>query len=345
MGITHHLSPIAYSLTYEGTGLTSYFSFTVTPSEVQERLDIYLSKNLPCLTRSQIRRLIEESRVLLNHSPTKAGKKLKAGDLIEVTIPEPQPLEARPEKVPLKILYEDESIVVVDKPPGLIVHPGAGRQSGTLVNALLYHCKDLSGIGGKLRPGIVHRLDKDTSGVLVVAKTDRAHEGLARQFKEHSVTRRYLTLVWGMVKDDAGVIDLPIGRHPVHRKKMHVTPKGGRRALTHYKVLERFGPITLLEVTLKTGRTHQVRVHLSSIHHPVVGDSIYGWKTVPGGLPQRLKYRLKELKRQALHAATLGFIHPVSGQYMEFASDPAEDMRKVVEVLKQIQETLESLTP
>lgn len=319
--------------------MTSHFTFKVTLKEAQERLDIYLLKSLPDLTRSRIKRLIEEGGVLVNHSPTKAGHKVKAGDIIEVVLPEPQVLEARPEAIPLDILYEDESIIVIDKPPGLVVHPGAGRPGGTLVNALLYHCKDLAGIGGSLRPGIVHRLDKDTSGVLVVAKTDNAHQGLARQFKRHRVTRRYLALVWGMVKQDKGIIDIPIGRHPVQRKRMYVAPGRGRRAVTNYRVLERFGPITLLEIAPETGRTHQIRVHLSSIHYPVVGDPVYGKKTIPSGLSQRLRDSLKGLKRQALHAFSLGIIHPVKGETMEFTSNPPEDIRVVIEALRQIQDS------
>lgn len=314
--------------------MTSSFTFKVTPNEAQPRLDIYLLKNLPDLTRSRIKRLIEEGRVLVNHSPTKAGHKVKAGDIIEVVLPEPQVLEVRPEAIPLDILYEDESIIVIDKPPGLVVHPGAGRPGGTLVNALLYHCRDLAGIGGSLRPGIVHRLDKDTSGVLVVAKTDKAHQGLVRQFKGHRVTRRYLALVWGMVKQDKGIIDIPIGRHPRQRERMHVAPGRGRRAVTNYRVLERFGPITLLEIAPETGRTHQIRVHLSAIHHPVVGDPVYGKRTIPSGLSQRLRDCLKGLKRQALHASTLGFIHPVKGETMEFTSNPPEDIKVVIEALR-----------
>lgn len=310
-------------------------TFTVASADTKTRLDIFLSQKLPELTRSRIKKLIEDGQTSLNNKPAKAGVKIKTGDQIGITIPAPQPIKAEPEKIPLDIVYEDRHIIVINKPHGLAVHPGAGRAKGTLVNALLYHCKDLSGIGGALRPGIVHRIDKDTSGVLVVAKTDKSHQFLSKQFKEHSMKRRYLALVWGMVKNDEGTIDLPIGRHVSERKKMSVRTSRGRRAVTHYKVIKRFDNFTLIEATLETGRTHQIRVHLSAIHHPVAGDPVYGKKNMPSGLSPKLTILLKNLKRQALHAQTLGIIHPETKKYMEFTASLPEDIMSIITVLEE----------
>lgn len=310
-------------------------TFTVTPSDAKTRLDIFLLQRLPDLTRSRIKNLIEDGLVSLNDMPAKAGVKVKGGDEISITIPEPQPVKAEPEKIPLDIIYEDKDVIVINKPPGLTVHPGTGRASGTLVNALLYHCKDLSGIGGVLRPGIVHRIDKDTSGVLVVAKNDRSHQFLAKQFKEHSIKRRYLAIVSGCVKKDEGTVDLPIGRHISERKKMSVRTRKGRRAVTHYRVLKRFPFHTLLEVTLETGRTHQIRVHLSAIHHPVIGDPVYGKGNIPSGLSQKAIALIKNLKRQALHAETLGIIHPETKEYLEFTVPLPSDMEAVIAALEE----------
>ena len=308
-------------------------TFTVASLDANIRLDIFLSQKLPDLTRSRIKNLIEDGLVSLNNKSAKAGAKIKTGDQISVTIPEPQPIKAEPEKIPLDILYEDKHIIVINKPPGLTVHPGAGRTKGTLVNALLYHCKDLSGIGGALRPGIVHRIDKDTSGVLVAAKTDKSHQFLSKQFKEHSMKRRYLALVWGVVKNDIGTIDLHIGRHVSERKKMSVRTSRGRRAVTHYKVIKRFDNFTLIEATLETGRTHQIRVHLSAIHHPVVGDPVYGKKNMPSGLSPKLTMLLKNLKRQALHAQILGIIHPETQKYMEWTAPLPDDIKGIITAL------------
>ena len=310
-------------------------TFTVASADTKTRLDIFLSQKLPELTRSRIKKLIEDGQTSLNNKPAKAGVKIKTGDQIGITIPAPQPIKAEPEKIPLDIVYEDRHIIVINKPHGLAVHPGAGRAKGTLVNALLYHCKDLSGIGGALRPGIVHRIDKDTSGVLVVAKTDKSHQFLSKQFKEHSMKRRYLALVWGMVKNDEGTIDLPIGRHVSERKKMSVRTSRGRRAVTHYKVIKRFDNFTLIEATLETGRTHQIRVHLSAIHHPVAGDPVYGKKNMPSGLSPKLTILLKNLKRQALHAQTLGIIHPETKKYMEFTAPLPDDIKGIITVLEE----------
>ncbi|HKZ46359.1 MAG TPA: RluA family pseudouridine synthase [Thermodesulfobacteriota bacterium] len=310
-------------------------TFTAVLSDANIRLDIFLSQKLPELTRSRIKNLIEDGLVSLNNKPAKAGAKIKTGDKIAITIPLPQAIAAEPEKIPLDILYEDKHIIVINKPPGLTVHPGAGRAKGTLVNALLYHCKDLSGIGGALRPGIVHRIDKDTSGVLIAAKTDKGHQSLSQQFKEHSIKRRYLALVWGIVKGDEDTIDLPIGRHISERKKMSVRTKRGRRAVTHYRVIKRFNNFTLLEASLETGRTHQIRVHLSAIHHPVVGDPVYGKHAIPSGFPSKITALLKDLKRQALHAQTLGIIHPETKQYLEFTSPLPDDMKEVIRALEE----------
>jgi 23S rRNA pseudouridine1911/1915/1917 synthase len=306
-------------------------TYSITEENPGNRLDIFLSLENPSLSRSRIKSLIEEGHVLLNGSPSKASHHLKSGEVVTFSIPEPQPLNIKPEPIPLDIVYEDDAILVLNKPPGLVVHPGAGNQSGTLVNALLHHCKHLSGIGGKLRPGIVHRLDKDTSGIMVITKNDTAHHSLAKQFAERKVKKKYRTFVWGGVKNDKGTIDSPIGRHPHHRKKMSPLAKRGKRAVTHYKVIKRFDYITLLEITLETGRTHQIRVHLSSIHHPVLKDPLYGGGRSTSSLVKRIS---NNLNRQALHACLLGFVHPVKGTYMEFTSPMPEDMTMVLDALE-----------
>ncbi|MBI5892192.1 MAG: RluA family pseudouridine synthase [Deltaproteobacteria bacterium] len=309
-------------------------TFHLSPSDIHERLDTYLSKKIPEISRSQIKKLIDTGNVLLNNHPAKAGRKLQDRDVVHITIPEPKTLEVTPQKIPLDILYEDKSIIVVNKPAGMVVHAGAGNTEKTLVNALLYHCKDLSGIGGVLRPGIVHRLDKDTSGAIVAAKNDKAHLSLTKQFKERIIKKKYIALVWGVVKDDEGIIDMPIGRHISHRQKMSISAKRGRSAVTHYKVLKRFSRWTLLEIRIETGRTHQIRVHLSAIHHPVVGDTVYGKKTMPSFLPTNIRASVQGLKRQALHAATLGFKHPETDEYMEFNSPLPKDMDSIIKVME-----------
>ncbi len=302
-----------------------------------ERLDQFLAEQLPELTRSQLKKLIDEGRVRIHGTPAKAGGKLKGGEGIEVTLPPPVPAEAIPEEIPLKVLYEDHHLIVIDKPAGLVVHPAPGHQQGTLVNALLHHCRDLSGIGGELRPGIVHRLDKDTSGVMVATKDDATHQKLASQFKVHSITRKYVALIYGLMPNERGTVDAPIGRHPTQRKKMSTAARTGRHAVTHWRVLERFvsDRLTLVELSLETGRTHQIRVHLSGMNFPIVGDPVYGGASRLGSLADvALRRKIQALNRQALHARVLGFIHPGIGEYMEFESAPPADMQEIVAYLE-----------
>lgn len=274
-----------------------------------KRLDRYLCEQFPDLSRSRIQSMIKEGTVTIMGRAVKASYPVELGDVIELCIPEAKPLTIAGEDIPLIILYEDKDIIVVDKPQGMVVHPAAGNYDGTLVNALLHHCGDLSGINGVIRPGIVHRIDKNTSGILVAAKNDAAHLGLSNQWKDHSIKRLYKALLHKEMSEPAGMIDAPIGRHPVQRKKMAVEPKNGRHAVTHYKVLERFPDYTLIEARLETGRTHQIRVHMAHLGHPVVGDPLYG--------PRRCPF---DLQGQALHAAVLGFQHPITGKWLEFES-------------------------
>jgi 23S rRNA pseudouridine1911/1915/1917 synthase len=272
------------------------------------RIDAWLSSNLEKHSRSYIQKLISEGSVFVNGKNIKSNYKLKSNDKITVVIPEPVKLDVLPEKADIDIVYEDRDVLVVNKPKGMVVHPAAGNYSGTLVNALMEYCKDdLSDINGVIRPGIVHRIDKDTSGILVIAKNNIAHERLSDRLKSHDIKRVYMALVEGIIREDSGKIDAPIGRHPVDRKKMAVNIKNGRRAVTNFKVLERFKNATYIEVKLETGRTHQIRVHMSYIGHPVIGDAVYGKKKQEYGV-----------KGQALHAKVLGFVHPVKGDYMEF---------------------------
>ncbi len=309
--------------------------YTVSPEDAGHRLDLFLTLKHPSLTRSQIQRLIEESLVRVNGKQAKASHKIREAEEIDISIPEPDAIEALPEPIPLDILYEDGEVIVMNKQAGLVVHPAAGNYTGTLVNALLYHCKDLSGIGGKLRPGIVHRLDKDTTGVLIAAKSDNAHQSLGAQFKKHSIKRKYVALVHGVIKEDKGKIEAEIGRHQSDRKKMSVKTRRGKTAVTHFKVLSRFDQFTLIELTLETGRTHQIRVHLSSINHPVVGDQVYGGKErISGVKDPKVRKVIKKLGRQALHAAILGFIHPESKEYMEFQAPIPNDFQMVLDALK-----------
>jgi 23S rRNA pseudouridine1911/1915/1917 synthase len=289
------------------------------------RLDLYLTQQEIYPSRSQIRNLISQGKIRVNNRPGKPSYILKDGDVINLTPIEQKELEIEAEAIPLDIIYEDEDFVVVNKPSGMIVHPAGKIRSSTLVNALLYHCRDsLSGIGGVIRPGIVHRLDKDTSGLMVVAKNDLAHLDLSKQIKEHQVTKKYIALVHGNLKDDSGIIDAPIGRSLKNRKKMAVTEEGrSREAVTQFKVLKRFSDYTLIEATLRTGRTHQIRVHLAFIGYPIVGDQLYGYKKQ--GL---------NIDRQALHSHILGFVHPSSKKYMEFSAPLPQDMQELIDYLE-----------
>lgn len=283
----------------------------VTDAYTNERLDKVIPVLYSELSRNSVQQLIAEGAVTVNGSVATKKYTVRTGDVITVEIPEPKVLSVEKENIPLDIVFEDEHLLVVNKPKGMVVHPAAGNFDGTLVNALLYHCGDsLSGINGVIRPGIVHRIDKDTSGLLVVAKTDTAHKGLAEQIKEHSFTRIYNTVVVGNIKDDCGTIDAPIGRHPKDRKKQAVTEKNSRNAVTHFEVLQRFNGFTYLKVTLETGRTHQIRVHMAYRGNPVAGDVVYGNPKKTYGL-----------EGQCLNASTIGFVHPITKEYMEFTCE------------------------
>lgn len=285
--------------------------YIVTANIAGNRLDKAVSLLNPDISRSLAQQLIDDGKILLNAKPSDKKCKVSDGDSVSVELPEPRSLEVAAEDIPLEIMYEDDCLLVVNKPKGMVVHPAAGNYEGTLVNALLSHCGgSLSGINGVIRPGIVHRIDKDTSGLLVVAKNDVAHRSLAAQIKDHSFTREYRTVVVGNIKDDSGTVDAPIGRNPRDRKKQAVTDKNSRNAVTHFEVLARYKGYTYLKVRLETGRTHQIRVHMAYRGNPVAGDTVYGGsKNVCG------------LQGQCLHAIKLGFIHPVTNEYMEFTSD------------------------
>lgn len=293
----------------------------VDEEHINTRLDVFVSEILEDKSRSYVQKLIDEENIKVNNKVKKSNYKLKNKDIIEIIIPEVKELIVEPENIPLDILYEDRDVIVVNKPQGMVVHPAPGNYSGTLVNALLYHCKDLSGINGVARPGIVHRIDKDTSGILVIAKNDNAHNKLAEQLKEHSMVREYIALVEGRLKSMEGTIDKPLGRNPNNRLKMAVV-KDGKRAVTHYNVLEVYERNTLVKCILETGRTHQIRVHMTHIGHPLVGDPVYGFK--------KSKFKLDG---QMLHAKKLGFIHPSSGEYMEFQSELPEYFQEVLRKL------------
>jgi 23S rRNA pseudouridine1911/1915/1917 synthase len=297
---------------------------------------MFLSRTLENITRSAVQRLIDAGHVTVNGKMEKSSLKLKGGELVVVKIPPPAPPTPVAEDIRLEILYEDGDVIVVNKPAGMVVHPGAGNYSGTLVNALLGHCKDLSGIGGEIRPGIVHRIDKDTTGLLVAAKNDAAHQSLARQFKKHSIKRVYVALVYGSPKQDRGTIDSAIGRHPSDRKKMSALARSGRHAVTHWQVAGRYQGVTLMRITLETGRTHQIRVHLSEAGYPLLGDSVYGGGgRLANVRDPMLRALVKEMGRQALHARTLGIVHPVSGKYLEFDADIPGDMARIIGYLEQ----------
>lgn len=300
---------------------------TLTFRAVQdgERIDRYLSGCLEDLSRSYIQKLVKDGNIRVDGRIVKANYKLSAGEEIRVLVPEPEVPDIRPENIPLDILYEDDDILVVNKPKGMVVHPAPGHYEHTLVNAVMHHCGErLSGINGVMRPGIVHRIDMDTTGSLLICKNDQAHRILAEQLKEHSITRRYHAIVHGNLKDDHGTVDAPIGRHPTDRKKMSTKAPNARSAVTHYSVLERFGDYTYIECELETGRTHQIRVHMSSIGHPILGDPVYG--------PARCPYKLQG---QTLHAKILGITHPSTGTYMEFDAPLPEYFLKLLDVLRE----------
>lgn len=296
--------------------------------EIQEnqqmRLDKYLAEQFPEQTRSYLQKLIKDGEVLVNGKNVKTGYQLSKGDEVSVNIPEPKELDVEPQKMDLDIVYEDDDVILINKPKGMVVHPAPGHTTDTLVNGLLYHCKDnLSGINGVARPGIVHRIDRDTTGILIVCKNDMSHNSIAAQLKEHSINRRYRALVHGNLKEDTGTVEGAIGRHPIDRKKMSINEKNGKPAVTHYTVLERFGNYTLIECKLETGRTHQIRVHMSSIGHPLVGDEVYG--------PAKCPFKLQG---QCLHAMVLGFVHPRSGEYMEFSAELPEYFEELLRKLR-----------
>ena len=301
------------------------YTLIAEKEDTGKRIDVFVSDNMDSLSRSMVQKLIESGDILVNEKKQKSNYKLRSGDIISANIPDPENVDIVAEDIPLEVIYEDEDIIVVNKPKDMVVHPAAGHFSGTLVNALMFHCGDsLSGINGELRPGIVHRIDKDTSGILVSAKNDNAHRELALQLADHSITRIYYAICFGNIKEDEGTIDKPLGRNPKDRKKMAITDKDGRRAVTHYKVLERFGKFTLMQAQLETGRTHQIRVHMASIGHPLLGDKVYGSEKQPFGVNDG----------QVLHAGVLGFIHPTKKEYMEFRSPLPEGFEKLIEKLR-----------
>lgn len=301
------------------------YEYLVKDSDAGQRIDKLLSIQLTDFSRSYIQKLLSNRAVLIHGQPIKSNYKVKEGDYIQVEIPEPEVLDVQPENIPLDIVYEDTDILIINKPKGMVVHPAAGHYSGTLVNAILYHCQDdLSTINGVLRPGIVHRIDMDTTGLLVICKNNMAHQSLAEQLKVHSITRKYTAIVYDNIPEDNGTIHKTIGRHPVDRKKQVVNVRNGRDAITHYRVLERFGgKYTMVECQLETGRTHQIRVHMASIHHPLLGDTVYG--------PSKDPFHLQG---QTLHAGVLGFIHPRTGKYVEFHSELPEYFQNLILMLR-----------
>jgi 23S rRNA pseudouridine1911/1915/1917 synthase len=313
------------------------------------RLDRFLSERLPELSRTRVQGLIKQGHVSSSGATIVDAKyRVKPGERFALDLPPAAPAEPQPEAIPLNVVYEDDALIVIDKPAGLVVHPGAGHAAGTLVNALIAHCgESLSGIGGVARPGIVHRLDKDTSGLMVVAKTDAAHRALAEQFADHGrsgeLERGYLALVWGAPSRPHGTVDAAIGRHPASRTKMAVLPQRGRAAITHWRVIETFGPAkapvaSLIACTLETGRTHQVRVHLAHIGHPLIGDPLYGpgFKSKLRKLPEPLRGKLESLDRQALHAGELAFVYPATGRLLKFNSQLPADLAEIVQAFKQV---------
>lgn len=301
------------------------YEFLIKEEKEAERIDKFLSEAIGDLSRSFLQKLLKEQQVMVNEKPVKANYRLRTGDRIRVCVPPCEELNIEPENIPLDILYEDEDLLVINKPKGMVVHPSAGHTSHTLVNGVLYHCQgNLSGINGVLRPGIVHRIDKDTTGALVICKNDLVHRELAEQLKEHTIKRRYRAIVLGNFKEEEGTVEGPIGRHPVDRKKMAINYKNGKDAVTHYRVLERFGNCSYIECRLETGRTHQIRVHMTSIGHPLLGDLVYAPSQKNGF----------HLQGQTLHAQILGFYHPVQKKYMEFEAPLPDYFVKLLKNLR-----------
>jgi 23S rRNA pseudouridine1911/1915/1917 synthase len=299
------------------------YEYIVEEEQVNTRLDVLLTQQHPELSRSHVQKLIEDGFVEVKGKKTKSNYKLRLGDQVVLDVPPPVEVDIAPEEIPLEVVYEDSQVIVINKPRGMVVHPAAGNYQGTMVNALLAHCDDLSGINGVMRPGIVHRIDKDTSGLIMAAKTDQAHISLAQQIKDRTVTRRYITLVHGHIREESGIIDAPIGRDASDRKKMAVDVVHGKEAITHFKVLERLREYTLVEARLKTGRTHQIRVHMAYIGHPVVGDPKYG--------PKKPHF---DLDGQFLHAQVLGFNHPTTGEYMEFSAPLPDVLEEILALVR-----------
>lgn len=296
----------------------------ITPEMEGERIDKCISNYLESLSRSYIQKIIKDGKAYVNDAVVKANYKVKVDDKVQFEIPDCEEPDIPPQDIPLDILYEDKDILIVNKPKDMVVHPAAGHYEGTLVNAIMFHCKDeLSGINGVLRPGIVHRIDKDTTGSIIICKNDEAHRKIAQQLKEHSITRKYRAIVYGRIMEEEGTVNAPIGRHPTDRKKMAINEKNGKPAVTHYKVLERFDKYTYIECQLETGRTHQIRVHMTSIGHPLLGDEVYGNVKCPF-----------KLEGQTLHAMTIGFIHPTTGEYVEYEAPLPEYFEHLLQILR-----------
>lgn len=298
--------------------------FEITPEMEGERIDKCISNYVETLSRSYIQKIIKEGKAYINDAPVKSNYKVRVDDKVQFTIPDCEEPDIPPQDIPLDIIYEDKDVLIVNKPKNMVVHPAPGHYEGTLVNAIMYHChNDLSGINGVLRPGIVHRIDKDTTGSLIICKNDEAHRKIAEQLKEHSITRKYRAIVYGRISNDEGAVDAPIGRHPTDRKKMAINERNGKPAITHYKVLERFEKYTYIECQLETGRTHQIRVHMTSIGHPLLGDEVYGNAKCPF-----------KLEGQTLHAMTIGFIHPSTNQYVEYEAPLPEYFERLLQILR-----------